>query len=68
MASLVDAVQDSIARKKISHSAIERRRRQRINEKISQLQRLLPDCADREGLQMVRARKRDPFSVSNAHF
>jgi len=41
-------------RRKISHSAIERRRRQRINEKVAQLQSLIPDCVGRE-LQMVES-------------
>ncbi|CAG8716415.1 10880_t:CDS:1, partial [Ambispora leptoticha] len=32
--------------RKIAHSAIERRRRERINDKIVQLQKLVPSCAE----------------------
>ncbi|KAG9285221.1 hypothetical protein G9A89_002117, partial [Geosiphon pyriformis] len=32
--------------RKVSHSAIERRRRERINDKIIQLQQLVPSCAN----------------------
>jgi len=40
-------------KKRVSHSMIEKRRRQTINEKVAQLRSLIPDCADRTGLQMV---------------
>lgn len=39
--------------RKVSHSAIERRRRERINDKISQLKDLIPACSDRENLHKM---------------
>ncbi|CEG64098.1 hypothetical protein RMATCC62417_01133 [Rhizopus microsporus] len=39
--------------RKISHSAIERRRRERINDKIAQLKQLIPSCADRHNLHKM---------------
>jgi hypothetical protein len=39
--------------RKVSHSAIERRRRERINDKIIQLKDLIPSCADRENLHKM---------------
>ncbi|KAJ3093665.1 hypothetical protein HDU97_009268 [Phlyctochytrium planicorne] len=39
--------------RKVSHSAIERRRRERINDKIMQLKQLVPSCADRENLHKL---------------
>lgn len=39
--------------RKISHSAIERRRRERINDKIVQLKDLIPSCADRDNLHKM---------------
>ncbi|KAL9547134.1 hypothetical protein MBANPS3_006315 [Mucor bainieri] len=39
--------------RKVSHSAIERRRRERINDKILQLKDLIPSCADRENLHKM---------------
>ncbi|KAI7880753.1 HLH-domain-containing protein [Lichtheimia hyalospora FSU 10163] len=39
--------------RKVSHSAIERRRRERINDKIIQLRQLIPSCADQEHLNKM---------------
>lgn len=39
--------------RKVSHSAIERRRRERINDKIVQLRQLIPSCADQEHLNKM---------------
>lgn len=39
--------------RKLSHSAIERRRRERINDKIVQLRQLIPSCADQEHLHKM---------------
>ncbi|OBZ88816.1 Upstream stimulatory factor 2 [Choanephora cucurbitarum] len=39
--------------RKLSHSAIERRRRERINDKIVQLKELIPSCADRDNLHKM---------------
>ncbi|KAI9262639.1 hypothetical protein EDC94DRAFT_608710 [Helicostylum pulchrum] len=39
--------------RKVSHSAIERRRRERINDKIIQLKELIPACQDRENLHKM---------------
>ncbi|KAI8638360.1 hypothetical protein BD408DRAFT_352019 [Parasitella parasitica] len=39
--------------RKISHSAIERRRREKINDKILQLRDLIPSCAERENLHKM---------------
>ncbi|ORZ07598.1 hypothetical protein BCR42DRAFT_425839 [Absidia repens] len=39
--------------RKVSHSAIERRRRERINDKIMQLKQLIPTCADQENLHKM---------------
>ncbi|KAI8328291.1 hypothetical protein BD560DRAFT_417380 [Blakeslea trispora] len=39
--------------RKMSHSAIERRRRERINDKILQLKELIPSCADRHNLHKM---------------
>ncbi|GAN01579.1 hypothetical protein MAM1_0009c01012 [Mucor ambiguus] len=39
--------------RKVSHSAIERRRRERINDKILQLKDLIPSCSDRENLHKM---------------
>ncbi|ORZ16461.1 Myc-type, basic helix-loop-helix domain-containing protein, partial [Absidia repens] len=39
--------------RKISHSAIERRRRERINDKIMQLKQIIPACADQENLHKM---------------
>lgn len=39
--------------RKVSHSAIERRRRERINDKIVQLRQLIPSCADQEHLHKM---------------
>ncbi|CAO3609066.1 unnamed protein product [Mucor fragilis] len=39
--------------RKVSHSAIERRRRERINDKILQLKDLIPSCADRDNLHKM---------------
>ncbi|KAI9313218.1 Myc-type, basic helix-loop-helix domain-containing protein, partial [Dichotomocladium elegans] len=39
--------------RRVSHSAIERRRRERINDKIIQLRQLIPSCADQEHLNKV---------------
>ncbi|KAI8089844.1 uncharacterized protein BX664DRAFT_334061 [Halteromyces radiatus] len=39
--------------RKISHSAIERRRRERINDKIMQLKQIIPSCADQENLHKM---------------
>ncbi|KAJ3121825.1 hypothetical protein HK098_003339 [Nowakowskiella sp. JEL0407] len=39
--------------RKISHSAIERRRRERINDKIDQIRALIPACANRDGLHKL---------------
>ncbi|CAG8578778.1 142_t:CDS:2, partial [Dentiscutata heterogama] len=48
--SLAD--QRELARK-VSHSAIERRRRERINDKIMQLKELIPSCADQDHLHKL---------------
>ncbi|CAG8488524.1 5238_t:CDS:2 [Cetraspora pellucida] len=37
----------------VSHSAIERRRRERINDKIMQLKELIPSCADQDHLHKL---------------
>lgn len=39
--------------RKISHSAIERRRREKINDKIFQLKELIPSCSDRDNLHKM---------------
>ncbi|TPX62879.1 hypothetical protein PhCBS80983_g00148 [Powellomyces hirtus] len=39
--------------RKVSHSAIERRRRERINDKIMQLKSLVPSCANQENLHKL---------------
>ncbi|KAG9287087.1 hypothetical protein G9A89_000981 [Geosiphon pyriformis] len=39
--------------RKISHSAIERRRRERINEKILQLQKMVPCCANQQHIHKL---------------
>ncbi|KAI9347886.1 hypothetical protein BD770DRAFT_395530 [Pilaira anomala] len=39
--------------RKVSHSAIERRRRERINDKIIQLKELIPTCANQENLHKM---------------
>jgi hypothetical protein len=39
--------------RKVSHSAIERRRRERINDKIIQLKELIPSCSDRDNLHKM---------------
>ncbi|KAJ3099323.1 hypothetical protein HDU96_010744, partial [Phlyctochytrium bullatum] len=39
--------------RKVSHSAIERRRRERINDKIMTLKRLVPACAGRDNLHKL---------------
>ncbi|KAI7860559.1 Myc-type, basic helix-loop-helix domain-containing protein, partial [Circinella umbellata] len=39
--------------RKLSHSAIERRRRERINDKILQLRQLIPSCANQEHLHKM---------------
>ncbi|KAF7731750.1 hypothetical protein EC973_008264 [Apophysomyces ossiformis] len=39
--------------RKVSHSAIERRRRERINDKILQLKQLIPSCADQDNLHKM---------------
>ncbi|KAI9257890.1 Myc-type, basic helix-loop-helix domain-containing protein [Sporodiniella umbellata] len=39
--------------RKISHSAIERRRRERINDKITQLKDLIPSCAEGSNLHKM---------------
>ncbi|KAL1920190.1 uncharacterized protein VTP21DRAFT_1336 [Calcarisporiella thermophila] len=39
--------------RKVSHSAIERRRRERINDKIMQLKQLIPTCADQDHLHKL---------------
>ncbi|KAG2182090.1 hypothetical protein INT43_007017, partial [Umbelopsis isabellina] len=39
--------------RKESHSAIERRRRERINDKILQLKQLIPSCADQDHLHKM---------------
>ncbi|KAI9340957.1 Myc-type, basic helix-loop-helix domain-containing protein, partial [Pilaira anomala] len=39
--------------RKVSHSAIERRRRERINDKIMQLKQLIPSCAEQENLHKM---------------
>ncbi|CAG8712009.1 15750_t:CDS:2, partial [Dentiscutata heterogama] len=49
---LTTADQRELARK-VSHSAIERRRRERINDKIMQLKDLIPSCADQDHLNKL---------------
>ncbi|ORX62686.1 HLH-domain-containing protein [Hesseltinella vesiculosa] len=39
--------------RKVSHSAIERRRRERINDKIMQLKQLIPTCANQDHLHKM---------------
>jgi hypothetical protein len=39
--------------RKVSHSAIERRRREKINIKIQQLRQLIPSCADQDHLHKL---------------
>lgn len=39
--------------RKVSHSAIERRRREKINVKIQQLRQLIPSCADQDHLHKL---------------
>lgn len=39
--------------RKVSHSAIERRRRERINDKIIQLKELIPSCAEQDNLHKM---------------
>ncbi|CAG8661492.1 16036_t:CDS:2 [Funneliformis caledonium] len=49
---LSTADQREMARK-VSHSAIERRRREKINDKIMQLKDLIPSCADQDHLHKL---------------
>ncbi|CAI2173894.1 10657_t:CDS:2 [Funneliformis geosporum] len=49
---LTTADQRELARK-VSHSAIERRRREKINDKIMQLKELIPSCADQDHLHKL---------------
>ncbi|CEP10328.1 hypothetical protein [Parasitella parasitica] len=51
-ATLTTADQREKARK-VSHSAIERRRRERINDKILQLKQLIPSCVEQENLHKM---------------
>ncbi|CAG8558829.1 8563_t:CDS:2 [Ambispora gerdemannii] len=44
--------------RKVSHSAIERRRRERINDKIMQLKELIPICADQDHLHKLTEERR----------
>lgn len=39
--------------RKVSHSAIERRRRERINDKIFQLKQLIPSCVNQDNLHKM---------------
>lgn len=39
--------------RKVSHSAIERRRRERINDKIFQLKQLIPSCVEQDNLHKM---------------
>lgn len=39
--------------RKISHSAIEKRRREKMNDKINQIKRLIPSCAEQENLHKM---------------
>ncbi|KAI7902445.1 Myc-type, basic helix-loop-helix domain-containing protein [Cokeromyces recurvatus] len=39
--------------RKISHSAIERRRRERMNDKISRLKELIPSCVEQENIHKM---------------
>ncbi|KAI8889289.1 helix-loop-helix DNA-binding protein, partial [Backusella circina FSU 941] len=39
--------------RKVSHSAIEKRRRERINDKIIQLKELIPSCAAQENIHKM---------------
>ncbi|KAK4515675.1 uncharacterized protein ATC70_010627 [Mucor velutinosus] len=39
--------------RKVSHSAIERRRRERINDKILQLKQLIPSCVEQDNLHKM---------------
>ncbi|KAI7868932.1 hypothetical protein BDF14DRAFT_1789430 [Spinellus fusiger] len=52
ISSLSTADQREQARK-VSHSAIERRRRERINDKILQLKQLIPSCAEQSQLHKM---------------
>ncbi|KAF9366935.1 hypothetical protein BGX34_000056 [Mortierella sp. NVP85] len=51
-AKLVDQETRDLMRK-VSHSAIERRRRERINDKILQLKHLVPACVDEDHLHKL---------------
>ncbi|KAG0303316.1 hypothetical protein BGZ98_006791 [Dissophora globulifera] len=59
--------------RKVSHSAIERRRRERINDKILQLKHLVPACVDEDHLHKLSILQSTiesvvPESVANARF
>ncbi|KAJ3096352.1 hypothetical protein HDU96_000792, partial [Phlyctochytrium bullatum] len=46
-------LQEKDALRRVSHSAIERRRREKINDKIMQLRTLVPSCANQSGLHKL---------------
>ncbi|SCV67067.1 BQ2448_5713 [Microbotryum intermedium] len=54
----LDTQSSSNSKRKISHSLIERRRRERINECLSQLKRLVPQCREYGEEKRLRARER----------
>ncbi|KAI9203312.1 uncharacterized protein BJ171DRAFT_624338 [Polychytrium aggregatum] len=47
------AALDRESRRKITHTAIEKKRRERINQKILELRTLVPSCASQESIQKV---------------
>ncbi|KAK6096246.1 hypothetical protein MT418_004098 [Batrachochytrium dendrobatidis] len=49
----LDHAESREIRRKASHSAIERRRRERINERIAEMKAMLPSCADKVGLHKL---------------
>ncbi|EGF77350.1 hypothetical protein BATDEDRAFT_91690 [Batrachochytrium dendrobatidis JAM81] len=51
--SMSDTRESRDRRRKATHSAIERRRRERTNDKIAQLKDMLPSCAGRSGLHKL---------------
>ncbi|KAK9763189.1 Sterol regulatory element-binding protein 2 [Basidiobolus ranarum] len=52
-ARVSDERQEKETLRKVSHSAIERRRRERINDKIFQLKTLVPSCANQVNLHKL---------------
>ncbi|KAI8355637.1 Myc-type, basic helix-loop-helix domain-containing protein [Choanephora cucurbitarum] len=51
--SMLSTADEREKARKVSHSAIERRRRERINDKILQLKQLIPSCVEQDNLHKM---------------